>query len=452
MVKNDDNRVRLVMYTQQVKYMHDGEHMAKPFADVSSAESVANEIAKRLRSLGTKYVASVKHDKDVLPVWDERLGEDVMEAKAEHYHTVIKFDDRVDFDAVVEAIGDAPQNIEKAKKGRYAEENMLAYLVHAKDSSKHLYSPDEVATVGAIGTVKEGTGADGSYQRYWAENKTKWDAQRAKRTVEQSRMGVERLRELVLDFKVSRRQMFMKDELFEVYKSAPDLIDRAFNTRIEKAFYETEAKYSRGEMVLTTIYIHGPSGSGKTRLAKTLTQKLEANGEQVYTAASSNPLDDYTGESTVLIDDVKLNTMTPDEWLKLLDPILFAPLSGRYRNKKRAMRTIIITGILPPDEFFARLVTHTKNYNMEPLEQFIRRLQYVCKIIEVDEYELSRLAVGDGEYEHVPVAKLVGQTDAVETLGTIVSRNGQPDPERVGWTVSVNDVQAEFDRETAERG
>ena len=44
-------------------------------------------------------------------------------------------------------IGIESQYLEKAKSGRYGYDNLLAYLIHAKDSDKHQYNPDEVITL-----------------------------------------------------------------------------------------------------------------------------------------------------------------------------------------------------------------------------------------------------------------------------------------------------------------
>lgn len=43
-------------------------------------------------------------------------------------------------------IGVEPQYLERAKSGRYSYDNLLAYLVHAKDKDKFLYNPKNVTT------------------------------------------------------------------------------------------------------------------------------------------------------------------------------------------------------------------------------------------------------------------------------------------------------------------
>ncbi len=51
--------------------------------------------------------------------------------------TAVKFKDKesgLTYTKIAEAIGLAPQYVEKAKPGRFAFDNMLAYLIHAKDS------------------------------------------------------------------------------------------------------------------------------------------------------------------------------------------------------------------------------------------------------------------------------------------------------------------------------
>lgn len=436
--KNDRIQVSMTMYTQQVEYMN---QLDNPI-DSYSAETVAKDIAKRLEAadIKTKYIATIMHDSDTLEVWNPKTAVYDLEPKENHYHSVIKFETRVDLDKVAKAIGDGFQNFEKPNKGRYAEENMLAYLTHSKSPSKWYYSPDEVYTLGVIGAVKvHNPEADGSYKRYYNEHKSAWDKFRATRKVEEHKVSVNQIKEMVLNFKISREALFLNPEYFDVYTTDMSTIDKAFQARLERRFYQLKQEFDSGKFDLTTIYIHGDSGKGKTTAANTICQELINRGEEVYSAGSANPFDDYTGESVVVIDDVKLNTLTPDEWLRLLDPINFSPLSARYKNKKKAMKTVIITGIQDVREYFGGVINHVKGYNLEPLEQFVRRISVTCKVVDRGQMKIGMMTYDGESYNHSLTTDVIDFEEGIKHLVDIVDYNANDEHARTHSTMTYDE-------------
>lgn len=435
--KPKENRVTLTMYTQQVEYLNKIE---KPM-NVADAEGMLATLDQRFKDAGinVKYMASIKHDKDMQEVWDERQADYVLEPKDDHIHTVIKFEDRVELKKVAEAIGDAEQNFEKPKSGRYAEENMLAYLIHAKSPSKHHYDLSEVKQLGVIGSVTER--ADGSYRRYHDERKQAWDRQRLNAKNEERKLSIPELREWVLDFRVSRKRLFTEERLYEVYLQEPRKIDEAFNIRVEKRFWEVLRAFEQHEFVLSTIYIYGQSGHGKTTLAQDILRRLEAEGHDTYVGGASNPFDDYSGEEIVLLDDVKPNTLSPENWLKVLDNNSYhGYLGARYKNKRKTMKTIIMTGVDDPNTFFSRMLESVKGYSIEPLEQFIRRLWATVQAKEFN-YEVGLLTY-DGDYSHgEAVSGFLGLDKSSTGLVELIKTNNNPDVEHSRQVANVFDAE-----------
>ena len=91
----------------------------------------------------------ILHDKDSKTAWDEASKQNVIIQKARHIHIVCKFAEGYGgtLAAIADAAGVLPQFIEKPQKGRFAYDNMLAYLVHAKYTDKYQYNPADVQTV-----------------------------------------------------------------------------------------------------------------------------------------------------------------------------------------------------------------------------------------------------------------------------------------------------------------
>ena len=96
-----------------------------------------------------------------------------------------------------------------------------------------------------------------------------------------------------------------------------------------------------------------------------------------YITASTNPFDEYTGEQIVILDDLRAKSMTPENWLKILDPERIAKSSARYHNKTISAHLIIITAPLPPQTFFRQVS------EFEELNQFMRRLSLTVEISQV---------------------------------------------------------------------
>ena len=101
---------------------------------------------------------------------------------------------------------------------------------------------------------------------------------------------------------------------------------------------------------MTVFFITGQAGAGKTRFSKRFVDAIADYSEQgggdrwrICQTAATNPLDDYTGEEILFMDDVRGGSLSASDWLKLLDPYNISPGSARYHNKLPACRCIVIT-------------------------------------------------------------------------------------------------------------
>ena len=92
--------------------------------------------------------------------------------------------------------------------------------------------------------------------------------------------------------------------------------------------------------------------------------------------ASTNAFDEYNGQDILFLDDIKGDSLTVSDWLKLLDPYMISPISARYHNKMGSAKVIIITNTKEPLSFFEQ----AKGNNGEDLGQFVRRIDYLIQI------------------------------------------------------------------------
>lgn len=348
------------------------------------AEAILAHLVQRLEAGGCEVVEAyaIIHDKDEREVWSDVQKALVVELKPAHIHVVIKFASREKSAPIARLgvlLGVEPQYVEKPGRGRYAYDNMLSYLTHVKYVDKYQYAPSEVATVRGPDYL----GIDAQRRETWLKGRVHV---KNKRVAE----DFEDMRERVLQGEITRDQIMLTDELFDIYSRHSREIDDALSAYGQRRAYRAAAKLRAGEFSTHVVFIHGDAGVGKTRFASgfisTAINSAAMHGErwQLYRAATSNPLDDWRGEEVLLLDDLRASAMDANDWLLLLDPYNASPAKARYTNKGEvAPRLIVITATIEPVEFF--YYARQKGNVDEALDQFIRRLASVVKVYRADE-------------------------------------------------------------------
>lgn len=332
-------------------------------------ETVINKLNKA--NITVKEAYGIKHDKDEVRVWDQKLMKNSIEKKAIHVHFLFKFERGASLNKIALAIGIEPQYLEKLKSGRYGYDNCLAYLVHAKDETKYQYRPEEVTTI---------LGED--YTSIYNRSIETWLKGRATKKAKETNLSVDWLIERILAGEVTKRNIMLTDEYYSIYGQHKRKVNEALETVGERRSYQTIAELEAGRFKKTVIYITASSGVGKTKLSKDLIELIQAsavknglNWEACMTA-STNAFDEYSGQEILFLDDIKGNSFTVSDWLKLLDPYTISPISARYHNKMGSARVIIITSTKLPVELF---YFANGNHN-EDLGQFVRRIDLLVHI------------------------------------------------------------------------
>lgn len=330
-------------------------------------------IIKKLKSsdIIVKEAYIIKHDKDKISTWDSNLMTNTVEDKAVHVHALLKFEKGASLNKIALAIEVEPQYLEKLNSGRYGYDNCLAYLTHAKDETKYQYRPEEVTT--ALGE---------DYTSIYNRSIETWLKGRATKKAKETNLSVDWLVERILDGEVTKRNIMLTDEYYAIYGQHKRKVNEALETAGERRSYRTIAELEAGQFKKTVIFIQAKSGVGKTKFSKELINAIQANAVknglnwEACLTASINAFDEYNGEEILFLDDIKGDSFTVSDWLKLLDPYMISPISARYHNKLGAARIILITNTKPPVElfFFAK-----GNYK-EDLGQFVRRIDLLVHI------------------------------------------------------------------------
>ena len=314
---------------------------------------------------------AIYHDKDKTVVYDKFDKELVEKLKEPHIHVLFKAKESQDVETVANAVGVAPEYIEYAKKGSQSYNNMLAYLIHAKDKQKHQYSPNEVLTL---------VGVD--YKTHFANLSNQWKIGAIKKTANQkihnlSGNQLESVIDKILTQEISRDEILTVPEYKKAYVYNQQKIDRAFERVAEDKYKNFEKNITARNIEKLSIYIYGETGTGKTKFAKELAERIR-NFIYVYTGetwnsvslASKNPFDDYNGEEIIILDDFRENTLEFKECLKVFGPNEVAPAAARYKNKKIYFHVAIITTTKRPERLFKK----AKEDELENIRQFERRM------------------------------------------------------------------------------
>lgn len=326
-----------------------------------------------------KYYSYILHDKDVYTEEDEKKNPEHKAGtlKEPHWHIVIVF-----FDGQQQQLKyiarwfEQPTNcVERVKSRRV--EDAFAYLIHQNAQDKHQYDVNEVK-------------ANFDYETFIAQNA----------------MFLDRREELIAQIaigKITRSNMtsHITSHEYVQYKRA-----------LEDAFdYYDRANFTLDRQ-LEVLYIDGKSGLGKTALGKSIAKQ---RGYSCFiSSVGTDMYDGYANEEVVVFDDIREHCgLTFDQFLKTIDNHTNSRGKSRFRNKNLTFcKMVIITTILPMDEFLRRL----DPYQKEDWKQFRRRCRFYITMKEdymiVREYDFQSDSYTNETYLENPVKGLIEKTKA----------------------------------------
>lgn len=425
MARKEANLTAFMLVQQLDPDFYDWSPEEKEAVESKDVRVITNIIGQRLYDAGmvVAEMHCIVHDKDMREVWDNAASNYVIESKPEHIHCLVKFwkDDKNKVHGgtlakISTALGVEPQYIEKPSAGKYAYDNMLAYLTHVKYADKAQYKPEEVMSTGCM---KDGKKLYKTYMEYYEERKKDWLEGRAKVKAQQARVNIDILEERILTGEVCRNQILLTDELYDIYARYKRRCDDALDTYAQRKIAKTIQAMENGEFKVSVFFITGASHSGKSVFTDNLVKRIQSDakarfGEDwtVCQVASSNPFDEYMGEEILVMDDLRGLSLTASDWLKLLDPDRISYGSARYRNKKMACRTIVINSEKDVLEFFYYMKNSGGGDRGEALDQFYRRIIARVKVYRVpDNLDVRRIEVGQMQETNRYLEDIPGTSD-----------------------------------------
>lgn len=129
---------------------------------------------------------------------------------------------------------------------------------------------------------------------------------------------------------------------------------------------------------IQVVFITGKGGTGKTYYAKKL---LTSQGYDFCVSSSSNdPFQDYMGQKSIILDDMRDTAFEFEDLLKLLDNNTSSSVKSRFSNKVFNGEMIVITSSVPLI-FWYKQLQYNKN---DTLQQLYRRISCYVVVTETE--------------------------------------------------------------------
>ncbi|NEW66931.1 replication protein [Carnobacteriaceae bacterium zg-84] len=332
-------RVRSVMYTQQIRLLKDKDWKRETKRIVNAVEP--------------KYWASILHDKDV---------DDDGKPVEPHLHLMLYFSHARSPKSIAWEI-DEKEGLRKNAKTERLEffknpNNGYSYLVHrtTNASDKYQYPLEDVfSNFDFTEKIEQIT-----------KNVTR------KAQMKDSEL-INELLDLLYDGDITLKEV---ENILtgSQYAKAASRIKTVMLKRQEVLLESYIKEMTNNQLHKEIIYIYGKSGTGKTRLATNYANKTFHT--YFTTGSSKDPFQDYQNEPIVIIDELRPETFSYDDLLKILDPYNFnVMVPVRFFDKALSAKMIFITSPYSPYELYSEILTKKKgNPRIDSFEQLERRI------------------------------------------------------------------------------
>lgn len=259
--------------------------------------------------------------------------------------------------------------------------NSISYLIHIKYPEKYQYEPRIVYT--ARGT---------DYMTIYRDSKEAWE--RGKDVIQYEK-AASRDNYTAAVMKIVNGEMTAND-LLDTLEGR--LLLHKYHSGIQEA--EEIYKKSRANEVMceidsnqftkTSLFIRGETGSGKSWFAKLIAKALCSRTGQLFqhpwsyylAQASSDYLDEYAMQETIIFNDIEADTVGHEKWKHILEPHEINAVHSRYNNVAAASRVNLITNTQDIYEYW---YYQRKRSMHESIDQLLRRIELLIDVVTLSD-------------------------------------------------------------------
>lgn len=278
-----------------------------------------------------------------------------LDETTDHYHVAIQAPTPTTPSAIAKRLNTAPNYVQIWRGNT---NNLWAYLAHNTNTAKdekadynhYLTDPTKFAT-----NLPDLKPFEYSTQKQSGSKNTK----------------LNEMIKQVLDGNLTLKELLHPDNIHYYHDNYLKL-NRAIQLRTQSLRYNPPEN--------RTIYIQGASGSGKTNYATKLAEKHYPK-HWIFGSSGNDPLQDYTGEKCLILDDWRPKDYELNDFLALTDPHYRQRThKSRYFNKPLATELIIITSNTTLDE----AIHYYTDFNSEDPKQIRRRIYALVTVHDPD--------------------------------------------------------------------
>ena len=180
---------------------------------------------------------------------------------------------------------------------------------------------------------------------------------------------------------------------------------RQIDTIWEKVM-QNKAKQWRKEMIaqgkrVTVIWLYGTAGTGKTRCAKAI---AERQGQPYYVSGSSRDIfQQYNGEHTVILDELRPKVIAYQDLLRILDPYgLFSDVMApaRYSDKPLVADVIIVTSPYSPYSFWEKQFAGPEGQTLAQTDGFDQLDRRVSMVMMMQQATIDLMSYDAGSRQY----------------------------------------------------